>query len=96
MYLDESPLELKYYQNLDVLEFWKNKKNQYPELSIIASDILSIPITTMAFEFAFSIGARVLNKYRSSLLGDHMQALIYTHNWFHGFIDNGNIVLVFF
>ena len=64
MYLDETPLELKYYQNLDVLKFWKNKKNRYLELSIIASDVLSIPITTVASESAFSISARVLKQIR--------------------------------
>ena len=96
MYLDEMPLELKYYQNLNVLKFWKNKKNRYPKLSITASDILSIPITTVTFESAFSIGARVLNKYRSSFLGDHVQAFICTRNWLHDFIYNGNIFMILF
>ena len=47
IYLDEG----SYVGNdLDVLEYWKLNKHRFPELAIMACDILSIPITTVASE----------------------------------------------
>ncbi|KAG5075945.1 hypothetical protein JHK84_057176 [Glycine max] len=62
-YLEEANLSNKYHPNLDVLQYWKDNQAQFLDLSLLASDILSIEITTMTFESAFSIGSRVLNKY---------------------------------
>ena len=93
--MDESSLEFRYFPNLNVLDFWKNNRKRCPTLSVMASDVLSIPITTVASEFGFSISARVLNKYRSRLLGDNVQALICTRNWIQGFSD-GNISMILF
>ena len=87
IYLDEG----SYVGNdLDVLEYWKLNKHRFPELEIMACDILSIPITTVASESSFSIGGRILHKYRNCLLPKTVQTLICTRNWLHDFKKIGH------
>ena len=86
IYLDEG----SYVGNdLDVLEYWKLNKHQFPELAIMTCDILSIPITTVASKSSFSIGGRILHKYINCLLPKIVQALICTRNWLHDFKEIG-------
>ncbi|MBA0753547.1 hypothetical protein Gogos_022358, partial [Gossypium gossypioides] len=42
----------------------------------MACEILSIPITTVASKYAFSVGGRVINAYCSSLGTDTVQMLL--------------------
>ncbi|XP_057734193.1 zinc finger BED domain-containing protein RICESLEEPER 1-like [Arachis stenosperma] len=86
-YLEEPLLSKDCFEDLDVLEWWKLYESRYPKLSIMAHDLLSILITKVASESAFSIGAHLINKYRSRMLPENVEAVICTRNWNKGFVD---------
>nr|XP_016458429.1 PREDICTED: zinc finger BED domain-containing protein RICESLEEPER 3-like [Nicotiana tabacum] len=85
LYLEEPKLDLEKFQDMDVVMYWKDHSRKYPDLSVMARDILSIPITIVASESTFSIGGHVLTKYRSCIHHENVQILVTTRNWLHGF-----------
>ncbi|PNX60375.1 transposon protein, partial [Trifolium pratense] len=70
-----SPCEKK-SDTFDLLSWWKLNAATYPVLSIMARDILAIPVSTVASESAFSTGGRVIETFRSSLKPQMAEALI--------------------
>ena len=92
MYLEEPRLDKKQNSKLEVLSWWKEHYNRFPELSLMARDLMNIPITTVASESSFSIGKKILTPYRSRLLPENVEATLCTKSWLYGFEGN----LIFF
>ena len=54
--------------------------SKYPILEKIARDVLTVPVSTVAFESTFSPERRIIDEYRSSLTPAMVEALICTEN----------------
>ncbi|CAN1338835.1 Zinc finger BED domain-containing protein RICESLEEPER 2 [Linum perenne] len=67
----------------NALDWWKLNSHRYPILSLMARDVLAVPISTVSTEFAFSTAWRVLDAFRSSLTPRIVEALICTQDWIH-------------
>ncbi|XP_048334044.2 zinc finger BED domain-containing protein DAYSLEEPER [Ziziphus jujuba] len=78
-YLDESLLPR--VQEFDVLGWWKLNKLKYPTLSKMARDILSIPVSTVATDAVFDTSIKEMDRYRSSLRPETVEALICAKDW---------------
>ncbi|KAL0399791.1 UNVERIFIED_CONTAM: putative AC transposase [Sesamum radiatum] len=68
-------------KDFDVLDWWRVHALKYKILSIMARDLLAIPITTVASEATFSVGSRVIDKHRASLTSDIVQVLMCGGDW---------------
>ncbi|KAM3373675.1 hypothetical protein P3S68_012389 [Capsicum galapagoense] len=88
LYLEEQKLDYKSFQEMDVIKYWKDNEKKYPNLSVMARDVLSIPITSVASESSFSIGGHVVTKYRSCIHHENVQTLVTIKNWLHGFTQS--------
>ncbi|XVE91278.1 hypothetical protein DITRI_Ditri20bG0140700 [Diplodiscus trichospermus] len=78
-YLEESLLPR--VQDFDILGWWKLNKTKYPILSRMASDILSIPFSTVAADSVFDTQRKKMDDYRTSLRPVTLEALICAKDW---------------
>ncbi|KAL8474964.1 hypothetical protein ACS0TY_031402 [Phlomoides rotata] len=77
-YLEECVLQR--LPDFDILSWWKNAL-KYPNLQLIARDVLAIPISTVASESAFNTGGRFISPHRSRLHHDTLEALMCSQDW---------------
>ena len=73
-----------YFENFDILAWWKGNESQFPVLAAITRDLLTVQASTVASESAFSVSGRVLSIRRTRLtpaavemcicLKDHLDA----------------------
>lgn len=67
--------------DFNVLNWWKVHTPRYPILSIMACDVLAIPVATLGQDLVFSNRGRVLDHHRSSLNPDTREALVCGQDW---------------
>nr|XP_043630065.1 zinc finger BED domain-containing protein RICESLEEPER 1-like [Erigeron canadensis] len=67
-------------KEFSVLDWWKKRSETFPILSLVARDVLAIPVSTMA-ESSFSTRGRVLNSFRTTFNPKTIQALICCQDW---------------
>ncbi|KAK8279060.1 hypothetical protein V6Z12_D09G086100 [Gossypium hirsutum] len=79
IYLEEPELELN--SQIDVSDYWSKSSVRYNDLSLLARDLLAIPISTVASESAFSMGKKVITPLRSSLKPKTVQAIVCLDDW---------------
>ncbi|BBN69972.1 BED zinc finger [Prunus dulcis] len=67
--------------NFNILDWWKAHEKNFPVLSIMARDVLTTPVSTVASESAFSAGGRVLDEKRTRLTPQICEALMCLKDW---------------
>ncbi|XP_071725945.1 zinc finger BED domain-containing protein RICESLEEPER 1-like [Rutidosis leptorrhynchoides] len=78
-YLEEPVFPRNY--DFNILNWWKVHTPRYPILSMMARDILGVPLSNVAPELAFNTGGRVLDNHLRSVDPDIRQALICGQDW---------------
>jgi hypothetical protein len=67
--------------NFDILLWWRDHKQSYPILSIMARDIMAVPVSTVSSESCFSLTGRILEERRRRLLPEHVEMLTCIKDW---------------
>ncbi|KAG8045114.1 hypothetical protein GUJ93_ZPchr0008g11409 [Zizania palustris] len=82
LYLEEGLIDRA--QEFDILKWWQVNTRKYPTLSIMARDVLAIPVSMVGVGssvFSAGTGSRTLDDYRSSLRPQLLEALFCAKDW---------------
>lgn len=67
----------------DVLSWWKAHELRFPNLVLLARNILMIPMSSVSPDLTFSMDERVLNQFHSSLEPACLEASMCVGDWLH-------------
>ncbi|WVZ57179.1 hypothetical protein U9M48_007598 [Paspalum notatum var. saurae] len=79
-YLDSDTVQ-KFDNDFNILDYWYDHKITYPVLSILAKDVLSVPVSIVSSESAFSLVSRVIEERRRRLLPSMVEMLSLIKDW---------------
>ncbi|CAF1925831.1 BnaC05g11600D [Brassica napus] len=78
-YLDDTLVLMS--DSFDVLGWWKLNSINYPILSKIAVDLLSVPFSTVSPDSVFDTEVKQMDSYKASLPRVTLEALLCTKDW---------------
>ncbi|RAL43499.1 hypothetical protein DM860_012640 [Cuscuta australis] len=67
--------------DFDVLGWWERNEHMFPCLGMLARQVLSVPVSTVAVEREFSAGGNILTDYRSCLNVESLETLVCNQDW---------------
>ena len=67
--------------DFNILSWWQEHKCIYPILSILARDIMSVPVSIVSSESCFSLTGRVIKERRRRLLPQTVEMLTCVQDW---------------
>ena len=79
-YLDSDNVTA-YEDDFDILLWWRDHKLTFPILSIMARDIMSVPVSTVSSESCFSLTGRIIEERRRRLLPENVEMLALIKDW---------------
>ncbi|EOA38838.1 hypothetical protein CARUB_v10011179mg [Capsella rubella] len=90
MYMSEMKTELDQYleetltprsEDFNVLSWWRLNSTNYPTLSKMAVDLLSVPFTTVSPDSVFEAEVKQMDSYMTSLSRVTLEAILCTKDW---------------
>ncbi|PIA61750.1 hypothetical protein AQUCO_00200025v1 [Aquilegia coerulea] len=81
-YLAQSSVDLDINKPLDVLDWWKAQEGNYPLLSAMARDLLTVPVSSVPLELAFDSSERLINQCRSYISPKLLEASVCLRDWY--------------
>ncbi|XP_026400303.1 zinc finger BED domain-containing protein RICESLEEPER 2-like [Papaver somniferum] len=79
--MDGKMREVDQDDDFDILSWWQANANMYKVLSYMARDILSMHVSSVSSESAFSTGKRVLAPWRAFMSTTKVEALLCTQSY---------------
>jgi hypothetical protein len=80
VYLDSDNV-LAVDDDFDILNWWHEHKLTYPILSLMAKDIMSVPVSTTSSESCFSLTGRIIEERRRAMNAETIEQLILVKDW---------------
>ena len=67
--------------DFNILNWWHQHKLTYPVLSIMAKDVLTVPVSTISSESTFSMTGRIIEERWRRLMPEMVEMLTCINDW---------------